>query len=124
MSDLSVTGAPSQAGDDDSPYALLEQNPTLIGENKSRSESGVRRVAPRDGFEPSTNRLTAGCSTAELPGSGFLSQSLSTYNALIYAACWMAMVLRIKAEEEVPSTAPEYRDYQKVVAKRLIPFVW
>jgi hypothetical protein len=26
-------------------------------------------VAPRDGFEPSTNRLTAGCSTAELPGS-------------------------------------------------------
>ena len=26
-------------------------------------------VAPRDGFEPSANRLTAGCSTAELPGS-------------------------------------------------------
>src|SRR5947209_3178867 len=26
-------------------------------------------LAPRDGFEPSTNRLTAGCSTAELPGS-------------------------------------------------------
>src|ERR1700741_155637 len=24
-------------------------------------------MAPRDGFEPSTNRLTAGCSTAELP---------------------------------------------------------
>jgi protein-S-isoprenylcysteine O-methyltransferase Ste14 len=55
---------------------------------------------------------------------GFLSQSLSTYNALIYAACWMAMVLRIKAEEEVLSTSPEYRDYQRVVTKRLIPFVW
>ena len=29
----------------------------------------AKRVAPRDGFEPSANRLTAGCSTAELPGS-------------------------------------------------------
>jgi protein-S-isoprenylcysteine O-methyltransferase Ste14 len=55
---------------------------------------------------------------------GFLSQSLSTYNALIYAACWMAMVLRIKAEEEVLSTSPEYSDYQQAVTKRLIPFVW
>jgi protein-S-isoprenylcysteine O-methyltransferase Ste14 len=55
---------------------------------------------------------------------GFLSQSLSTYNALIYAACWMAMVLRIKAEEDVLSTSPEYRDYQRLVTKRLIPFVW
>ena len=26
-------------------------------------------VAPRAGFEPATNRLTAGCSTAELPGN-------------------------------------------------------
>jgi protein-S-isoprenylcysteine O-methyltransferase Ste14 len=55
---------------------------------------------------------------------GFLSQSLSTYNALVYAACWMAMILRIKAEEEVLSTSPEYRDYQRIVTKRLIPFVW
>lgn len=55
---------------------------------------------------------------------GFLSQSLSTYNALVYAACWMAMVLRIKAEEEVLSTSPEYRDYKRLVTKRLIPFVW
>ena len=31
-------------------------------------------VAPRDGFEPSTNRLTAGCSTAELPGNSLLAQ--------------------------------------------------
>jgi hypothetical protein len=28
-----------------------------------------RMVAPRAGFEPATNRLTAGCSTAELPGN-------------------------------------------------------
>jgi hypothetical protein len=27
------------------------------------------RLAPRAGFEPATNRLTAGCSTAELPGN-------------------------------------------------------
>ncbi|MEA3032118.1 MAG: hypothetical protein QOH86_134 [Sphingomonadales bacterium] len=55
---------------------------------------------------------------------GFLSQSLSTYNALVYLACWMAMVLRIKAEEEVLSTSPEYRDYRRLVTRRLIPFVW
>jgi ACR3 family arsenite efflux pump ArsB len=28
-----------------------------------------KRVAPRAGFEPATNRLTAGCSTTELPGN-------------------------------------------------------
>ena len=26
-------------------------------------------MAPRAGFEPATNRLTAGCSTTELPGN-------------------------------------------------------
>ena len=29
----------------------------------------LKRLAPRAGFEPATNRLTAGCSTAELPGN-------------------------------------------------------
>ena len=29
----------------------------------------LRKMAPRAGFEPATNRLTAGCSTTELPGS-------------------------------------------------------
>ena len=29
--------------------------------------SGVSRTAPRVGFEPTTLRLTAGCSTIELP---------------------------------------------------------
>lgn len=28
------------------------------------------RMAPREGFEPSAYRLTAGCSTAELPRNG------------------------------------------------------
>src|SRR5690606_32916029 len=31
----------------------------------------------RAGFEPATNRLTAGCSTAELPGNGGLGVSAS-----------------------------------------------
>src|SRR5690606_9686481 len=34
-------------------------------------------MAPRAGFEPATNRLTAGCSTAELPGNGGLGVSAS-----------------------------------------------
>src|SRR5713226_7196024 len=29
----------------------------------------LRNLAPRAGFEPATNRLTAGCSTTELPGN-------------------------------------------------------
>jgi hypothetical protein len=35
-------------------------------------------LAPRAGFEPATNRLTAGCSTTELPGNG--AGSDSAYN--------------------------------------------
>jgi hypothetical protein len=37
-------------------------------------------LAPRDGFEPSTNRLTAGCSTAELPGSKGENDAALGYN--------------------------------------------
>ena len=37
--------------------------------------SASEGVAPRDGFEPSTNRLTAGCSTAELPGSSLSGEA-------------------------------------------------
>ena len=29
----------------------------------------LKSLAPRAGFEPATNRLTAGCSTTELPGN-------------------------------------------------------
>jgi hypothetical protein len=32
-------------------------------------------MAPRAGFEPATNRLTAGCSTAELPGNNGSGQA-------------------------------------------------
>src|SRR5215831_10416375 len=41
-----------------------------IESHETRSISVARsRMAPRAGFEPATNRLTAGCSTAELPGT-------------------------------------------------------
>lgn len=34
------------------------------------ASGGVPDLAPREGFEPPTKRLTAACSTAELPGNG------------------------------------------------------
>jgi hypothetical protein len=39
-------------------------------------------MAPRAGFEPATNRLTAGCSTAELPGNDtpFHARNAVAYN--------------------------------------------
>src|SRR3546814_6992440 len=36
---------------------------------RSQGPEMAEKMAPRAGFEPATNRLTAGCSTAELPGS-------------------------------------------------------
>ena len=39
----------------------------------------LKSLAPRAGFEPATNRLTAGCSTAELPGTT-ASCAESAYN--------------------------------------------
>jgi protein-S-isoprenylcysteine O-methyltransferase Ste14 len=55
---------------------------------------------------------------------GFLSANASLWNALVYASCWGAIVLRIRAEEEVLSTSPEYGVYRAAVRYRLIPFVW
>ena len=37
-------------------------------------------LAPRAGFEPATNRLTAGCSTTELPGNS----AAARVNAVAY----------------------------------------
>jgi hypothetical protein len=45
--------------------------PDLDGRPRGRPNSGLTswfHLAPRDGFEPSTQRLTAACSTTELPG--------------------------------------------------------
>ena len=44
-------------------------NPLQVKEiGASRDQSGVIEKAPRVGLEPTTNRLTAGCSTIELSG--------------------------------------------------------
>ena len=37
--------------------------------DEASREAEANSVAPRAGFEPATNRLTAGCSTTELPGN-------------------------------------------------------
>jgi protein-S-isoprenylcysteine O-methyltransferase Ste14 len=55
---------------------------------------------------------------------GFLSVNASPWNALVYASCWMAMVLRIRAEEQVLSACPAYAAYSGDVRYRLVPFVW
>jgi hypothetical protein len=38
-------------------------------EPNHRTDRNKDLMAPRAGFEPATNRLTAGCSTTELPGN-------------------------------------------------------
>ena len=38
-------------------------------EGRAKRRWDEKRMAPRAGFEPATNRLTAGCSTTELPGN-------------------------------------------------------
>ena len=55
---------------------------------------------------------------------GFFCVSVSVSNAVVYAACWLAMVLRIRAEEEILGLDPAYAEYQRNVRYRLIPFVW
>lgn len=55
---------------------------------------------------------------------GFLSVNFSAWNALVYVSCWMAMVLRIRAEEEVLGSSPEYAAYSADVRHRLLPWIW
>ena len=46
----------------------------------------LKQMAPRAGFEPATNRLTAGCSTAELPGSSAFRRERAYSSALLAGA--------------------------------------
>src|SRR6185437_10903252 len=47
---------------------LFDQSPCArLAEFAATTGSLTSEMAPRAGFEPATNRLTAGCSTAELP---------------------------------------------------------
>ena len=47
----------------------------------------LQLLAPRAGFEPATNRLTAGCSTAELPGNGCFIPALRLAIANPFRLC-------------------------------------
>jgi protein-S-isoprenylcysteine O-methyltransferase Ste14 len=55
---------------------------------------------------------------------GFLTANATVWNALVYSSCWLAMVLRIRAEEEVLGTSPDYAAYCADVRCRLIPWLW
>jgi protein-S-isoprenylcysteine O-methyltransferase Ste14 len=56
--------------------------------------------------------------------AGYLSISYSGWNLLVYTACWLAMVLRIRAEEAVLAEDEAYRDYRRHVRYRLLPAIW
>ena len=56
--------------------------------------------------------------------AGYLSISYSGWNLLIYTACWLAMVLRIRAEEAVLAEDEAYREYREHVRYRLLPAIW
>ena len=56
--------------------------------------------------------------------AGYLSLSYSGWNLLVYTACWLAMVLRIRAEEAVLGEDEAYREYRKQVRYRLLPAIW
>ena len=47
-----------------------ENSPAVAGQ-------AVFRLAPREGFEPPTKRLTAACSTTELPGNNGLGKAIA-----------------------------------------------
>jgi protein-S-isoprenylcysteine O-methyltransferase Ste14 len=59
-----------------------------------------------------------------LTHAGFLAANFSAWNASVYAVCWLAMILRIAAEEEMLSADPAYLLYVGHVRKRLIPGFW
>lgn len=44
---------------------------TGCGDYMRKGRIDIQEVAPRAGFEPATKRLTAACSTTELPRSEF-----------------------------------------------------
>ena len=55
---------------------------------------------------------------------GYLSQSLSTRNALVLVLVCGCNVGRIRAEERFLATEPEYTSYQRAVPWRLLPGIW
>jgi protein-S-isoprenylcysteine O-methyltransferase Ste14 len=56
--------------------------------------------------------------------SGYVLQSLSLRNALVFAFASACNVGRALAEERLLARSPAYRAYQKQVRWRLIPYLW
>jgi hypothetical protein len=75
-------------------------------------------LAPRAGFEPATNRLTAGCSTTDLPGNdarhAVMHRHITKPPALC-KACWTGR-LRQKRVEATPGIEPGYADLQSAAS--------
>ena len=59
-----------------------------------------------------------------LSHAAFLGTSFSMWNVLVYTGCWLAMILRIAAEEGVLELDPRYLAYRAKVRWRLIPGLW
>ena len=66
-------------------------------------------LAPRAGFEPATNRLTAGCSTAELPGKSLLGVVEAAYNKADPGLKAAAAATRPAAQSGMGKTNPKRR---------------
>ena len=79
----------------------------LLGQGASQT-AGRRseKMAPRAGFEPATNRLTAGCSTTELPGN---TPRRITKDAAIAKHCCGKL-------EATPGIEPGYADLQSAAS--------
>ena len=82
------------------------------------ADRGVRRRGP---YAIVRHPIYAGYVLLQL---GYLSQSLSTRNALVMILVSGCNVGRIRAEERFLATGTEYASYQAAVRWRLVPGLW
>src|SRR5690349_4058819 len=79
------------------------------------AERYLAYLAPRAGFEPATNRLTAGCSTTELPGNTVRHAVMRTaYNKPVLFLQRTAAIQ--KKMEATPGIEPGYADLQSAAS--------
>jgi hypothetical protein len=88
---------------------LIDVAPYVAPDEKTASSGGLLNhlspcfcLAPRAGFEPATNRLTAGCSTTELPGNRPEPRAAAPITKL---PCFAKRVERGPPKERVEATA-------------------
>jgi protein-S-isoprenylcysteine O-methyltransferase Ste14 len=82
------------------------------------ADRGVRRRGP---YAIVRHPIYAGYVLLQL---GYVSQSLSTRNALVMIFVCGCNVGRIRAEERFLATGTEYASYQAAVRWRLVPGIW